>query len=232
MWEKLREHAKQLETLQQALKELCDEHERLESEMPRQGGGFEESRLPSSSVPLQVVLAAVDSLMSATLPRQVFSKLTEEASRMGVRAVVFEVRNKAVWGASAHGFDAELTEPIVRSLIVPLSAETPFRQVVESGKAVKGGSGMLKNSANIQNRLKPGPGDSVLLLPIRSLGAVSGVFYADSAGMGVYLPADALQLLARFAGAQLDRLGAVSGLPAVTNSKPACRSREAGSAAI
>jgi DNA anti-recombination protein RmuC len=93
--EKLRAQAERLETLQQALKELREEHERLESETERHFGGLEEFKLPSPPLPLEAVLAAVGNLITATLPKQVFNKLTEEACRMGVRAVVFEVRSKA-----------------------------------------------------------------------------------------------------------------------------------------
>jgi len=89
--------------------------------------------------------------------------------------------------------------------------DTPFRQVFESGEHCAGNSETLKKNANVLNRLKPDSGDSILLLPIRSAGAVSAIFYADSGGRGALLPEAALQLLVEFAGAQLDRLRALNG---------------------
>jgi hypothetical protein len=140
---------------------------------------------------------------------------------MGVRAVAFEVRSKAAWGASAHGFGSQLSEQVLRSLVVPLSVDTPFRQVFDLGGALKGNADTLKKSPNILNRLKPDSGDLILLLPIRSAGAVAGIFYADSGGRGDSLPADALKLLAEFAGAQLDRLRALGGKATTAVSKEA-----------
>jgi hypothetical protein len=205
-----RVQAEQLQKLEQNLKELRDEHERLESETRRQFGAIEKFKLPSPPTPLEAVLAAVRSLVTATLPEQVFNKLTEEAHRMGVRALVFEVRGEAAWGTSAHGFEPEVTEQDLRSLVVPLNVDTPFRQVFEIGQDFAGNSDALKNSPDVWNRLKLDSCDSVLLLPIRSAGAVSAVLYTDSGESGAALPEDALKLLAEFASAQLDRLMALS----------------------
>jgi hypothetical protein len=219
--EKFRTQAEQLQKLEHELKELRDEHQQLVSEAWQRFEAIEESKLSSLQVPLEVVLAAVRNLLTATLPKQVFNKLTEEAFRMGVRAVAFEVRGKAAWGTSAHGFEPQLTEQTLHSLAVPLSVDTPFREVFEIGVPFGGNSDALKKNANVLNRLKPNSDDSILLLPIRSAGAVSAVFYSDSGGSGASLPEDALKLLAELAGAQLDRLRALSGREKAAVSKPA-----------
>ncbi len=125
---------------------------------------------------------------------------------MGVRAVAFEVRGKAAWGAAAGGFGPELTEETLRSMVVPLSVDTPFRQVFETGADFHGNSETLSKNRNLVVRLSPESDDSILLLPIRSGGVVSAIFYADSGGKRALLPESALRLLAEFAGAQLDRL--------------------------
>ncbi len=219
--EKFRAQAEQLQKLEQDLKELRGEHERFESEARHRFEALEKAKLPSAPVPVDAVLTAVRNLLTATLPKQVFNKLTEEACRMGVRAVALEVRGKAAWGASAHGFGPQLTQQALRSLVVPLSVDTPFRQAFESGEHWAGNSDTLKKNANVLNRLKPDSGDSILLLPIRSAGAVSAIFYADSGGKGVLLPEAALQLLTEFAGAQIDRLRALSGGATATVSQDA-----------
>jgi hypothetical protein len=228
--EKFRARAEQLQKLEQDLKELRGEQEQLESEVWHHFEALEKSKLPSATVPVDAVLAAVHNLLTATLPKQVFNKLTEEACRMGVRAVAFEVRGKAAWGASAHGFGSQLSEQDLHSLVVPLSVDTPFRQAFEIGGHFEGNSDALKRNANVLNRLKPDSGDSVLLLPIRSAGAVSAIFYADSGGRGALLPEAALELLAEFAGAQLDRLRALSGGASATVSQDAYRGGEHESA--
>jgi hypothetical protein len=214
--EKFRAQAEQLQKLGQDLKELCDKHEQLESEVWHQFEVLEKPGLPGSPVPVDAVLAAVRNLRTATLPKQVLNKLTEEACRMGVRAVAFEVRGKAAWGASAQGFGPQFSEQALRSLVVPLSVDTPFRQAYEVGGQFLGSIDTLTKNANVLNRLKPDSGDLILLLPIRSAGGVSAIFYADSGGRAASLPETALQLLAEFAGAQLDRLLALSGKPPAT----------------
>jgi hypothetical protein len=149
---------------------------------------------------------------------------------MGVRAVAFEVRGKAAWGASAHGFGPQLTEQDLRSLVVPLSVDTPFRQAFESGEHCAGNSETLKKNANVLNRLQPDSGDSILLLPVRFAGAVSAILYADAGGRGGLLSEAALQLLTEFAGAQLDRLRALSGGATATVSQDANGGEELESA--
>jgi hypothetical protein len=70
---------------------------------------------------------------------------------------------------------------------------------------------MLQRVRNVSEKFQPDASDQILLLPIRSAGAVSAIFYADSGGTGQPLPIDALKILSEFAGAQLDRLMALSG---------------------
>ena len=213
--ESLRGQAEQLRKFDESLKGLLAGHEQLESETSHQFKELETIEFPAPPVSLEAVLAAVRNLITATLPEQVFGTLAEEASQMGVRAVVFDVRGKAAWGASAHGFGPRLTEQALRSMVVSLNINTPFRQVYETGGHFEGNSDALKKNRNVLDRLDPNSGDSILLLPIRSAGAVAAIFYSDSAGKGALIPRDALQILAEFAGAQLDRLMALSGgLPA------------------
>jgi len=228
--EKFRAQAEQLQKLEQDLKELRDKHEQLESEAWTQFETLEKLRVPSAPMPAEAVLAAVRNLRTATLPKQVLHQLTEEACRFGVRAVAFEVRGKAAWGASAHGFGPQFSEQALRSLVVPLSVDTPFRQASEIGGQFLGDIDTLTKNANVLNRLKPDSGDLILLLPIRSAAGVSAIFYADSGGKGAPLPEAALQLLAEFAGAQLDRLMALTGKPPATASQETSGEEEPESA--
>ena len=69
---------------------------------------------------------------------------------------------------------------------------------------------LLKRNRNILEKLKPGKGDGILLLPIRSAGSVSAIFYADTGGKEAPLPVDALKILTEFAGAQLDAISCCS----------------------
>ncbi len=208
--------AEQLDRLELGVQELRERQKSLESAIQGEFDALESLELPEGSGgggggSLEKLLGSVRNLITATLPGQVLDVLTEEAEQLGVRAAVFEVRGKAAWGASARGFGSSLSEKAFRALVVPLNQENPFRQVYETGGHVDINADTLKKARNILDKLKPGLKDPILLLPIRSAGSVSAILYADPGGKGEHLPADALKILSEFAGAQLDRLIALSG---------------------
>jgi len=203
--EKLHAQALELQRLEERLQELRAEHKQLEAEARDQFEALVNPGFSPQSTSLAEILTAAHNLRAARLPRELFNTLAEESQRLGVRAVLFEVRGDAAWAAAAQGFGAVLDEAALRSLVVPLSVDTPFRQVLERGVDVCGTPDVLSKNPNVLSRLRPDSLDSVLLLPIRVGGAVAAIFYADSGGSGA-LAEDALKLLAELAGAQLERL--------------------------
>jgi hypothetical protein len=213
----LRAQAEQIEKLRTELAELEVHHERTEREASRQwdevARAAEIATAPqvSPNTVLESVLNAIRGLMTGTIPEQVLVTLTEEAAQLGVRAAIFDVRGKAAWGASAHGFGPALSEQAFRSLIVPLTQDNPFRAVCETAGHVEACAESLKRNRNVLDKLKPEPHGPILLLPIRSGATVSAIFYADPGEKGDPLPVNALKILAEFAGAQIDRLIALSG---------------------
>ena len=203
--EKLRAQALELQRLEESLQELRAEHLQLEAEAWDRFEALVSPGFSSQPTSLAEFLAAAQNLRTASSPKQFFNTLADESHRLGGRAVLFEVRGDAAWAVAAQGFGATLNEQALRSLVVPLSVETPFRQVLELGVDVGGTPEVLSKNPNVLSRLRPDSLDSVLLLPIRVGGAVAAIFYADSGGSGT-LPQDALKLLAELAGAQLERL--------------------------
>jgi len=214
--QQFRAHAEQLQKLEHGLQELRSQYQQLEEAVQQQLDLLAKVELPAPPAPvadasLEKVLAAVRDLITATLPEQVLEVLTEDAEELGVRAAVFDVRGKAAWGSSARGFGAGLADKVFRGLVVPLSQDNPFRTCFETGGHVDVSVDLLKKNRNVLDKLRPSPGDPILLLPIRSAGSVSAIFYVDAGGKEKELPVDALKILAEFAGAQLDRLMAFSG---------------------
>ena len=215
--QELQAQAEQIRKMEQSLQELRERHQQVEGALEQQLQALEKVELPSGGAgeapggALEGVLGAVRNLMTATLPEQVLQVATEEAAQMGVRAAVFDVRGKAAWGSAASGFEPQLSDKVVRTLAVPLSQENPFRQVYETGGHVDANPDLLKKNRNILDKFKPPSQAPILLLPIRSAGSVSAIFYADPGSKGETLPTDALKILTEFAGAQLDRLMALSG---------------------
>jgi hypothetical protein len=205
---KLEQDVQELRSRQVQLDESLQKHFEKLSQVQMPAAGAEPA--PGSGALLEQVLGGVRDLITATLPEQVLEVLTDEGEKLGVRAAVFDVRGKAAWGSSARGF-VGVTDKVFRGLVVQLSQDTPFRTCYETAGHVDANTSLLKKNRNVLEKLKPGPDDEILLLPIRSAGSVSAIFYSDSGGKVRPLPVDALKILAEFAGAQLDRLMALSG---------------------
>jgi len=195
----------------QSMQELRDRHKKLEETVQQQLDQLGKYQPPVVAGPMDKLLNAVRNLITATLPDQVMETLTEEAEQMGVRAAVFDVRGKSAWGSSAHGFGAGLTEKVFRGVVVPLNQDNPFRQAYETGGHVDATADAFRKNRNVLDKLKPAKGDTILLQPIRSAGSVSMILYTDTGGKESPLPVDAIKILSEFAGAQLDRLMALSG---------------------
>jgi hypothetical protein len=218
--QELSAQAEQIQKLHQELGELQMRHERTHSEIARQWDAVSEAGqavaaavVPkvSPDVALERTLLSVRALMDCASPEEVAQTLSEQASRWGVRAAIFDVRGKSVWGAYAHGFGEGLSDGALRSIVVPLTQDNPFRQLCDSVQDVLTSTEALRKNRNLIEKLKPAAQASILLLPIRSAGTVTGVFYADPGESQEPLPANALKILAEFAGAQIDRLIALSG---------------------
>ncbi|PYV18222.1 MAG: hypothetical protein DMG21_05720 [Acidobacteria bacterium] len=218
-----------LDMLGQGLEELRARQKELEAafESELEAVATAASAAVAGNSSFEKLLGSVRNIITATLPEQVFEVLSEEGAQMGVRAAVFDVRGKAAWGASMGGFGRELTAKALRTLVVPLSQDNPFRQAYETGGHVDLSGEQMKKVRNLAERLKPAPSDVIMLLPIRSAGSVSAISYFDTGGKSEKLPVDALKILAEFAGAQLDRLMALSGGVAPEVSAPEPSASEA-----
>jgi hypothetical protein len=212
--EALSRQAEQIEKLDQSLKSLKNEQQQLEEAASRllephaaslANGGTGKAFLPSS------ILACVRKLAAATYAAQAFEVLVEEAARMNIRSAVFDVRGRAAWGSSAGGFGPELSEESLRTLVVPLNREGPFRQAFETAEAVETNAASLEANRNVQVKLAPAANARILLVPIRSAESVAAIFYADIGEKRDPALIDALKIVGEFAGAQIDRLMAVGG---------------------
>ncbi|TAM81890.1 MAG: GAF domain-containing protein [Acidobacteria bacterium] len=210
----LSRQTEQIERLSHSLKSLQDEQRQLEAvasqileplERSLAGEDGTETYSPSG------ILAGVRRLTAATCVEQVFDALAERAVRMGVRAVVFGVRGRVAWGASAGGYGPELSGNNLRILAVPLNHEGPFGQAFESGESVEARAADLEKNRNLLAKLTPSANARILLIPVRAAGSVVGIFYAETGERRNTPLLDSLKVYAEFAGAQMDRLLVVNG---------------------
>ena len=208
----------QFQKLEQTVQDLRAQQRTLEDSVAKRLDELAKIEIPGGAAPIataggaviEQVLAGVRDLITATLPDQVLEVLTDEAAKLGVRAAVFDIRGKAAWGSSARGFEG-LSDKAFRGVVVQLVQDTPFRTCFETAGHVDTDSKGLKKNRNVVDKFQPVSQDTILLVPVRSAGSVSAMFYADTGGKSEPLPVDALKILSEFAGAQLDRLMALSG---------------------
>lgn len=212
--EAIRRQAEQIEKLNQHLKFLQNGQQQLEEVAVHLIEPLEKMLASGDrAIPLlsSGIFSSVRKLAGATYAEQVFAFLVEEAARMGSRAAVFDVRGRAAWGASASGFEPELSGETLRALVIPLNQEGPFRQAFETTEAVETSAGSLARNRNVMARLGPSANARVLLIPIRSAGSVAAVFYAETGERRDSILIDSLRVLAEFAGAQIGRLMVMNG---------------------
>lgn len=212
--------ADQIQKAEQAVHELRAQHQRLEELLGKRLDDIAQVEIPASTpaaaggatggAVIEQVLAGVRDLITATLPEQVLEVLTEEGAKLGVRSAVFDVRGKAAWGSAARGFSG-LSDKAFRGVVIQLAQDNPFRTCFETAGHVDTDARGLKKNRNVLDKLQPASQDTILLLPVRSAGSVSAIFYTDTGGKSEPLPVDALKIFSEFAGAQLDRLMALSG---------------------
>lgn len=208
-----------LQKLEQSVQDLRAQQRTLEGSVSSSLDGLAKVEIPrgdgapvvlAGGAVIEQILAGVRDLITATLPEQVLEVLTDEGAKLGVRSAVFDIRGKAAWGSAARGFGG-LSDKAFRGVVVQLAQDNPFRSCFETAGHIDTDAQGLKKNRNILDKLQPSSQDTILLLPVRSAGSVSAIFYADTGGKSEPLPVDALKIFSEFAGAQLDRLMALSG---------------------
>jgi hypothetical protein len=210
----LRRQAEQIENLHQSVKLLQIEQRQLEDAASCLVEPLERSLASddaTGTLSPAALLACMRRFAAAAHVGQIFQTLAEESARMGVRAAVFDVRGRAAWGASASGFGPELDASSLRALVVPLNQEGPFRQVFESAEAVEARPADFEKEVRVLAKLSPSSNARILLVPIRSAGSVVAVLYAETGERRDLKLIDSLQVLAEFAGGQVDRLMVANG---------------------
>lgn len=210
----LRRLAEQIENLHQSVKSLQTEQRQLEDAASRLVEPLERSLAgddATDTLSPAALLACMRRFAAAAHVGELLEVLAEESARMGVRAAVFDVRGRAAWGASASGFSSDLDENSIRALVVSLNQEGPFRQVFESAETVEARSADFKKEGRVLENLGPSSDTRILLIPIRSAGSVVAVLYAETGKRRDLKLIDSLQVLAEFAGGQVDRLMVANG---------------------
>jgi hypothetical protein len=228
----LRRQAERIENLHQSVKSLQTEQRQLEDAASLLIEPLERSLASEDATDTlspAALLACLRRFAAAAHVGQIFATLAEQSAHMGARAVVFDVRGRAAWGASASGFGPEFDASSLRALVVSLNQEGPFRQVFESAEAVETRPADFEKEGRLLAKLSPSSSARILLVPIRSAGSVVAVLYAETGERRNLKLIDSLEVLAEFAGGQVDRLMVANGGFAAVGAAPAHDERGRGS---
>jgi hypothetical protein len=179
------------------------------SQQPPPGGAADYSGLKAS-------MAAVDK--GANLS-EVLTHLVGEATKHVDRAAMFIIKANAAVGWYARGFDHN---DAVKTLTIPLTADTLFRIVQGSRHATRGHVSHSPATAQALARLGGDP-QGVLAAPLILRDKVAAVLYCDSAQEEVPpAAADVVEILVQYAGKVIDLLSAAP-RPAAGGTSPGVR---------
>ena len=215
----LRRQAEQIARLDQGLRLLQSEQQQLEEAASHLAGPLENCDGANAISPSSI-LACIRKIAAAANAGQIFELLVQEAASLKVRTAVFGVCGRAAGAISAWGFDPEISSENIRELVVSLNHDGPFCRVFETAEPVQTNAASFDKNPNVLAKLGASANSCILLAPVRSAGSVAAILYADigekrNAGL-----IESLQILAEFAGAQMDRLMALSGVLAGTSASP------------
>ena len=197
--------------LVRALDELGETVARYDEKVDEQSIGAAIAEILSRQAPssadysgLKASLAAID---KGTNLSEVLTHLVTEVSRQIDRAAMFIIKSNAAVGWYGRGFDHP---EAVKTLSIPLSADTLFRVVNSSRHATRGHVTHSPGTMQSLARLGGGP-QGILAVPLILRDKVAAVLYCDTRQDEVPQPlADLIEVLVSFAGKAIDVL---SGTP-------------------
>jgi hypothetical protein len=153
---------------------------------------------------------------------EVLTHLVSEVTKHLERAAMFIIKSNAAVGWYARGFEHN---EVVKSITVPLTADTIFRIVQASRHATRGHATHSPGTAQALARLGGDP-QGVLAVPLILRDKVAAVLYCDTSQEEVPLPsADIVEILVAYAGKAIDVLSAQprAAAPAAGGTSPGIR---------
>jgi hypothetical protein len=198
-------------SLMRALDELGETVARYDEKVDEQAIGAAMAEVVAAQPPsaptadysgLRASIAAVEK--GANLS-EVLTHLVDEVTKHVERAAMFIVKNNAAVGWYARGF---AHNDAIKSVTVPLTADTVFRLVHASRHSTRGHSSHSPGTAQSLARLGGDP-QGVLAIPLILRDKVAAVLYCDTSQEEVSAAtADLVEILVVFAGKVIDVLSA------------------------
>jgi len=151
---------------------------------------------------LKAAMAAIEKGASLS---EVLTHLVTEVNRQLERVAIFIVKNNAAVGWYGRGFERS---DVVKTLNIPLTADTIFRVVSSSRHATRGHVTHSPGTTQALARLGGAP-QGILAVPLILREKVAAVLYADTSDDEVPAPtADAVEILVAYSSKVIDLLSA------------------------
>jgi hypothetical protein len=161
---------------------------------------------------LRVSLGAIEKGSSLS---EVLTHLVNEVAGFTDRAAMFIVKGPNAIGWYARGFQAP---DAVKTINIPLAADTIFRNVNSGKKPVRGHISQTPGTAQAMARLGGGQ-QGIMAVPLVLKDKIAAILYGDTQGEEVPPDqADAIEVLVLFAGKVIDLLSAGGPKPAAASS--------------
>ena len=206
-----------------ALDELGETVARYDEKVDEQAIGAAMAEIVAQQPPVPEVdysglKASLAAIEKGTNLSEVLTHLVSEACRQIDRAAMFIIRSNAAVGWYGRGFEhAE----IIKTLSIPLTADTLFRVVSSSRHATRGHVTHSPGTNQALARLGGEP-QGILAVPLILRDKVAAVLYCDTTQDEVPLvTADLIEILVAYAGKVIDVLSAAPRPAAAAAAAPA-----------
>jgi hypothetical protein len=189
------------------------EHMRAAHEQGLEQAAAESARTKASS-DMALLKAAVDDLDDQRSQSEILGTLVNSAASFAPRVAFFVIKNEQVAGWRARGLEGTVGDDAIRTISLPLSADTLLGDVARSRATWSGTPGQNAEDHLLTSKLGSEPPQRMVAVPLIVRGKAVAVLYADSAA----LPSDAIKLeaieaLVRVAGMAVELLGVARPAP-------------------
>lgn len=190
------------------------EHIRAAHERGLEEAAAESARTKASS-DMALLKAAIDDLDDQRTQSDVLGALVDSAAGFAPRVAFFVIKNEQATGWRARGLEGTVGDDAIRTISLPLAADTLLSDVVKSRATWSGSPGHNADDHLLTNKLGSEPPQRMVAVPLVVRGRAVAVLYADSAALQAdAIKLEALEALVHVAGMAVELLGVSRPAPA------------------
>jgi len=151
--------------------------------------------------------AAVEEIDAQRTQSDALAALVHRAAQFAPRIVFFVVKSGSAMGWKASGFANGLNDEAVRSLNVPISANTLLREALDRQSAAAGGPYSHTDNSLILGRFGTPAAEQAVAVPLVVRGKAAAVLYADAGTqVGSAINLEAIEALTRVTSMAIELL--------------------------